>query len=508
MEKNHPVTKRWTILVGALIVQGILGTVYAFSVFVKPLEVEFGWSRATTQWAFSIALATFAATMIPAGRLQDRIGPRKVASIGGILLGLSFLLGAALVSSNNPWSLYLTYGVLGGAGIGFAYVCPIAAAVKWFPDKKGFITGLAVAGFGAGALFFAGPASTLLLPPAPNGETLSLSQILLVGLGIVKGTGVGIGWKAFFVLHGVLCSAGVVLGATLLRNPPAGWHPKGWTPSQAAQTNKADIEWREMFNTPLACMLWLTFIFGATSGLMAIGQWNPMMNAILGKTTFAPEWMGGFGRFVEPIGILAIFNALGRIFWGKVSDRIERPRAMMLMFLMQGMAFMLLAGVKSHFAIFLASAWVGLNFGGNFALFPSATADYFGTKNLGMNYGWIFTAYGVAAILGPVVGGVLFDLTNSYVMAFVFAGTLCFLAGGCAVVVWGLARANNAAAALWDTEKLQKVAQWFENIRAELSDGSSTVTAGAPAGHGQQRGSDLGRKSNMIDGTIRAGEGI
>jgi OFA family oxalate/formate antiporter-like MFS transporter len=178
---------------------------------------------------------------------------------------------------------------------------------------------------------------------------------------------------------------------------------------------------------------------------MAIGQWTPMMTAILKGRTFAPEWMGGFGRFVEPVGILALFNALGRIFWGKISDLIDRPRAMMIMYLAQGMAFMILVSVNSHLAVFLASAWVGLNFGGNFALFPSATADYFGTKHLGMNYGWIFTAYGVAGILGPVVGGVLFDATKQYLVAFVFAGVLCFLAAGCAVVAWGLARARAAA---------------------------------------------------------------
>ena len=165
-----------------------------------------------------------------------------------------------------------------------------------------------------------------------------------------------------------------------------------------------------------------------------------MMATILDGRTFAPEWMGGFGRFLEPVGILAIFNAFGRILWGKASDVIGRPRAMMLMFLAQGMAFMLLVSVESHLAVFLASAWVGLNFGGNFALFPAATADAFGTKNFGMNYGWNFTAYGVAGILGPVVVGALFDATQHYVVAFSFAGTLCFVAAGCSVVVWGLAR--------------------------------------------------------------------
>jgi OFA family oxalate/formate antiporter-like MFS transporter len=292
-------------------------------------------------------------------------------------------------------------------------------------------------------LFFAGPAATLLLPPAESGEAMGFSQMLLVGLGISKGSGFGLGWKTFFLLHGVVCAAGVMLGAMLLRNPPPGWKPPGWKAPQwaplAAQRGSVDCDWRQMLGRPLACMLWLTFILGATSGLMAIGQWTPMMSTLLQGKTFAPEWMGGFGRFIEPIGILALFNALGRIFWGRVSDVIDRPRAMMIMFLAQGMAFMLLISVKSHAAVFLASAWVGLNFGGNFALFPSATADYFGTKNFGINYGWIFTAYGVAGILGPVVGGVLFDVTEDYVMAFVFAGILCFLAAIGAVSVWGLA---------------------------------------------------------------------
>jgi MFS family permease len=165
-----------------------------------------------------------------------------------------------------------------------------------------------------------------------------------------------------------------------------------------------------------------------------------MMGQILGDRTFAPLWMGGFGRFIEPVGILAIFNALGRILWGKVSDWMDRPRAMMLMYLGQGLAFMMMAGIDSVLAVFIASAWVGFNFGGNFAIFPSATADYFGTKNFGMNYGLVFTAYGVAGILGPVVGGVLYDVTQRYVLAFVFAGLLCFLAAASAVVVWALAR--------------------------------------------------------------------
>lgn len=441
--------RRWIIILGALMIQVVLGTVYAFSIFVRPLETEFGWSRLTTQWAFSFALASFALVMIPAGRLQDRIGPRRVATIGGLLLGVSFLLSALLVSGDRPWMLYLTYGIVGGAGIGFAYVCPIAAAVKWFPDKKGLVTGLAVAGFGAGALFFAGPASTLLLPPAETGEPMGLAQLLLIGLGVSQGGGFGIGWASFFILHGIVSAVLVVLGASLLRNPPEGWRPAHMSATTGPTKPARDITWREMLNTPLACMLWLTFIFGATSGLMAIGQWTPLTQTILNGQPLAPEWMGGLGRFVEPVAILAIFNAIGRIFWGRISDIIDRPRAMMIMFLAQGMAFMLLASVATPLAVVLASAWVGLNFGGIFTLFPTATADYFGTKNLGVNYGWIFTAYGIAGILGPVAGGVLYDVSQAYVLAFVFSGVLCFIAAASAVAVWGLARARE-----WDSAPL------------------------------------------------------
>ncbi|MBL7048161.1 MAG: MFS transporter [Nitrospira sp.] len=213
--------ERWKVLLGALIVQMVLGTVYAFSVFVKPLELELGWERTTTQWAFSFALMSFAAVMIPAGRLQDKIGPRKVASIGGVLLGLSFLLGSVFVTETRPWALYLTYGILGGAGIGFAYVCPIAAAMKWYPDKKGMVTGMSVAGFGAGALFFAGPASTLLLPSGsgPGSDPMGLSQILHVALGISQGSGFGLGWKTFFALHGITSTVLVLIGASFLKNP-------------------------------------------------------------------------------------------------------------------------------------------------------------------------------------------------------------------------------------------------------------------------------------------------
>ena len=272
---------------------------------------------------------------------------------------------------------------------------------------------------------------------------MSMYEILMVGLGLMPGEGSGIGWQRFFVFHGIVAAALVIGGALLLRNPPAGWMPDGWTPAQTKAKVMAEMTSREMLNTPLSTMLWMTFIFGATSGLMAIGQWTPMMAEIGGNVSIAPAWMGPtFARFFTPVAILAIFNAGGRIFWGWASDKIDRPRAMMIMFLGQGMAFMLLISIKSPMAIIFASAWVGLNFGGIFSMFPSATSDYFGLKNFGVNYGFIFTAYGVAGIMGPIVGGVIKDVTQGYLLAFVFSGILCFIAAMGAVVIWALARSE------------------------------------------------------------------
>ncbi len=220
--------------------------------------------------------------------------------------------------------------------------------MKWYPDKKGLITGLAVAGFGAGALFFAGPASTLLPPPAGNGEAIGISQILLVGLGCLGG------WRLRDRLEGVLRPArrrlrlvAVLLGASLLcaTRPRAG-DRAGWEPPVTHGTRTSDLDWREMLNTPLASMLWLTFIFGATSGLMAIGQWTPMMAEVLD----GHDLRAGLDGQASAASSSRSASSRSSMRWAassgaRVSDIIDRPRAMMIMFLIQGMAFMLLVSV-------------------------------------------------------------------------------------------------------------------------------------------------------------------
>ncbi|PIN70378.1 MFS transporter [Candidatus Woesearchaeota archaeon CG11_big_fil_rev_8_21_14_0_20_43_8] len=377
---------KWYVLVGALIIQMCLGVVYAWSVFLSPLMKEFGWAKTEASVAFTIALVSFAGFMIFAGRLQDKLGPRLIATIGGVLLGLGFILARFTTSL---WMLYITYGVIAGAGIGFAYVCPIATLVKWFPQNKGLISGIAVAGFGAGSLVFAPLATS-----------------------IIESTG----WRSAFWILGLIFLVAVVLGAQLLRNPDAAYTKK----KEALKTKKTEeIGWQEMLKRPVFWKLWVMFMFGATAGLMVIGHL-----AVFGRE-------GGLTPEVAAaaVGVLAIFNGLGRIIWGLVSDIFGRVNAMTIMFGVQAlMMFLLIKMNTSFWMLAFAVAFVGFNFGGNFALFPSATADNFGMKNMGANYGFMFTSYGFAGILGPMLGAKVFDATQSYFLAFAIAGGLCVIA--------------------------------------------------------------------------------
>jgi MFS transporter, OFA family, oxalate/formate antiporter len=382
---------RWVVVAGALMVQLCLGAIYSWSVFVKPLKDGYKYTTTETQMIFSVALATFAVVMIFAGRWQDRRGPRTVATVGGFLLGIGYIL-ASLTDGSFPL-MVLTVGVVGGAGIGFGYVCPIASCVKWFPDKRGLITGLAVAGFGAGAWLF---------------QQLASSMIAEYGL------------MAAFRFLGLIFLVVVVAGAQLLRNPPQGWVCAGWKPSQQSRKLPAtDWEWRQMAGSSQFWMLWVMFVFGASAGLMVIGILKPF-----GISSGLSDAVAG-----AAVGVLALFNGAGRIVWGTLSDKIGRSRAMAAMFCLQGLMMLGLAGMgSSELTLAIAAAWVGFNFGGNFALFPSATADYFGTKNLGVNYGLVFTSYGIAGIIGPILGGMVFDATGSYLWAFIPSGAACLVA--------------------------------------------------------------------------------
>jgi OFA family oxalate/formate antiporter-like MFS transporter len=414
-EKEVSKARRYMVVIGALIIQVCLGSIYAWSIFQTALRGGvYNWESFWTQLPFAAGLASFAVFMIFAGRWQDRIGPRKVASLGGLLLGVGYLLAGLvdIISGGVPFIgtvwLIITYGIIGGAGIGFAYVCPIAALVKWFPDKKGLITGVAVAGFGAGALVMGYVETWLLALPG---------IFPLIG-------------PAFMVL-GVLYLGLVVLGSQVLSIPPAGWSPKGFkTAVGSVQAEGKDFVPTEMVGTKVFWLLWLMFLFAATAGLMTLGNVKSAAQ-LIDPITAADLIVWSFVAALI-VGVMSIFNATGRIVWGAISDRIGRVMTMILMFLFLAIGMFSFAYlstiVASWILVMVVASLVGFCFGGNFALFPSSTADYFGSKNVGSNYGVLFTSYGVAGIFGGLTAGFIVDFTGSYFIAFILTGILALIA--------------------------------------------------------------------------------
>lgn len=383
---------RSLIVVGAVLIQLCLGAIYAWSVFRKPLENNLNITATQASLPFSFVLIFFALSTVIGGLLQDKFGPRVVAIIGGSLLAAGMILASF---AQNIGMLILAYGIISGIGIGFAYVCPISAGVKWFPDKRGLITGLAVAGFGAGALIV-GPLARALIDSI--GPFLTFRY-----LGIV-----------YFVL--------IFFGALILRNPPAGYHPPGWHPPQPSQGTTARNEFSagQMLKTIQFWLIWATYFAGCAAGLMIIGQTSPIA-----------QEMAGFPKETAALGVsvLAIFNTLGRIFWGRVSDSIGRTRALSLMFIINAVATLGYFLIPALPGIFWAGiALVGSSFGGYLAIYPAITADYYGTKNSGINYGLVFTAYGIGGLLSNIFAPRIKEITGNYNLAFIVTALLCLIA--------------------------------------------------------------------------------
>jgi MFS family permease len=419
MNINHK-AGRWLVVVGAILIQLALGALYAWSVFTGLLTDPDGIYRFTatqTAWIFSAGLATFALVMVLAGRWQAKTGPRLMSMLGGLLLGLGFVLGGLFGSTF--WAQFLFIGVVAGAGIGLAYVVPIAVGVKWFPDKKGMITGLAVAGFGFGATIWVKLAGSWF------GGLLNTTGVL--GLP---------GVQSVFLIYGVVFAALVLLGSLVMVDPPEGYRPAGWAPAEAEaaeQGNSNGYLPGQMLRTRQFYAVWLVFASSAIAGLMVIYciqlfgidalAYRGVENALV-VTGTAMAWY-------------AIFNGLGRILWGMISDRIGRKNAIIAMSAAQGVIMLAMyhgfISLGQAAGLIVGASLIGFNYGGIFALFPAITADYFGDKQVGRNYGWVFTAYGVAGILGPLLAGVFKDSAAAggspiaWMTPFLIAGSACLL---------------------------------------------------------------------------------
>lgn len=393
-----------TVVAGALLIQMSLGAIYAWNVFTPTLK-DAGWSTAQTQWPFTIGLFTFALVMVYAGRNLYRIGPRRLTIAGGLLLGCGYAI-AGFSGGTAFWPVLLGVGLLGGAGIGLGYVVPIAVGMQWFPDKKGLITGIAVAGFGLGAMIWVKLAGSW--------------GNLLGSLGIAD----------TFLLYALLFSATVLLGSIWMRFP-AHFVP----PADDVSTSRHDFNSKEMRATTQYWAIFATFAVGATAGLMCIG----LMKLFPGKALTAAGIDSTAASSIAGTAmvVFALANAVGRIGWGKISDVIGhavncdqsgRRTALVMMMASQGLfvgLFPLIAG--EPLLLMLVAALIGFNFGGNFALFPAITADTFGHKFFGQNYGYVFLAYGIGGTVGPMLGGYLGDM-NNFTTAFVVTGVMSLIA--------------------------------------------------------------------------------
>jgi len=416
---------RWAVVIGAFLIQLCLGAIYSWSVFTKDLTApiveggKYGFTATEAAWIFSAGLATFAVVMVAAGRLQKSLGPRPISMAGGLVLGTGYILGGFL--GNTFMMQFLLIGIVGGAGIGLAYVVPIAVGIKWFPDKKGMITGLAVAGFGFGATLWVKMASSWF-----GGLLNTMSLFDLPGV------------QSVFIIYGATFLMVVSLGSLVMVNPPEGYKPEGWEPpaaTEAKATGAVDMTSGQMLKTPQFIMLWTMFFLSATAGLMVIYCISLFGIDALQASGAYPDVEAAAGVAATAMALYAILNGLGRIAWGAVSDKIGRKMALTAMCLMQGvimLGFYHIGG--SYWGLIVGACIIGFNFGGNFALFPAATADFFGNKNVGVNYGWVFLSYGVAGIAGPQIAGYFKDAAAGQVEAwltpFMIAGIGCLLAAG------------------------------------------------------------------------------
>jgi MFS family permease len=385
----------WIVTLAGMGLNLALGILYAWSVFSKQLveavdKGGFGWTKTAATLPYTIAIAAFALMMVPAGRLQDKVGPRIVASAGGVLTGIGLIV-ASFASPTAIWPAVVGFGLLAGAGFGLGYSSANPAAVKWFPpEKKGLITGIVVGGFGIAPVYIA-PLSKWLL-----GEYGIAGAFRILGL-------------AFLVVATAF--------AQFIHNPekPAA----SLKPAVAGATPKVEATWREMLKSPMFYMLWVQYVCAATAGLMIIGH----MARIVAVQSNNAIKIG----FVF-VALLAIFNASGRIIAGVISDVIGRVVTLAIVCIMQASAMFFFPSFSTISGFILGAAVVGFSYGACLAIFPATTADQWGTKNMGMNYGIVFTGWGVGGVIGPILAGRIADATGSYNGAYNVAGLLVMLA--------------------------------------------------------------------------------
>ncbi len=382
---------RWVIAIAGVFLQIALGAVYAWSVFRIPLSKQFGWSISQITFTFTISIFVLGFAAFFGGLWMNRVGPRTVALTAGTFYGLGVFL--ASFSANKLWWLYLSYGVIGGIGLGLGYIVPVATLVKWFPDRRGLITGIAVGGFGAGALITA-PVATRLI------QTVGVLPTFAY-LGV-----------AYFIV--------TIIASLFMRNPPEGWQPEGWTPSEKETAQRAthDFVLSEALKAWQWWALWLILFLNTSAGIAIISQEAPIFEEL---TKVSAIVAGGM------VGIASLGNGVGRVFWAWLSDLITRRGTFIVMFIVQVLLFWFLPTITVPSIMTTVTFVILMCYGGGFGTMPAFTADYFGPKNVGPIYGLMLTAWSFASVFGPLYIARMRETTGNYSGALHFIAIVMFV---------------------------------------------------------------------------------
>ncbi len=438
MSQTQTTFPRWIPLLGGLLGSTTCGLLlYAFSVVIKPLQTQFGWTVPEVAMAYALICLVFGLVTFPAGRLSDKVGPRNVVLIGGLVMAFGFFMvstitppdpavvkagGDALKAANRTplYLLYLYYGIICGLGGGCVYLPPIATAPKWWPDRRALATGFTVVGLGLGSFIMA-PLATGMINHF--GSALPVFKYVGMAMGVM-----------------------VVVAALCLKVPPAGYKPAGWNPPAAATGAGApkatrDFTYEETKQSPQFWLLWAAYFCGSFAGLMCIGliarhgidamslAYKAKMGldaaGVIPKDAAKTISMAAAGAPAA----LAITNAAVRILIGPLADKIGTKKIFITLFIIQAVAFLMLFPAGSTATMLaLCAALIGWNYGAMFTLFPATLLGYYGPTAQGSNYGLLFTAWGVAGFCGPYFGGKIQAMTGSYLVPFALAAAVLAVA--------------------------------------------------------------------------------
>ncbi|MEI6131461.1 MAG: OFA family MFS transporter [Bacillota bacterium] len=382
---------RWIIVFAGVLVQLCLGTAYIWGVFQTELVDKFGFDNKAAALTFSLLLGTLTFGSMIGGKIQDKFGPKPVLLGGGIVMALGFVL-ASLGTSSAPYVMWLTYGVLGGLGMGASYTTVIAVCQKWFPDKRGIISGLIVAALGAGGLVFTPLATTLIA-----NKSVGVMQTF-------------IWFGAIFVVVGVIA-------ALIMKNPPADYKPEGWVTPQATEKSIPVQQFKplEVLKTPQYYMIALAFMTACAAGFMVI----PFAKVLAKQGGISP------GTTALAVMIISVFNSLGRLVWGYISDKIGRKNTLITLMLIVGVTILFVSAAQQYVMLTLIGV-IAFSFGGLLGVFPSLTADYFGTKNMGVNYGLVMFGFSTGAVVFSAIAGYFKDLNQGFSTSFIIASIAAF----------------------------------------------------------------------------------